>query len=165
MKSPGNFLVIDDETTKLLQILSKIHPYGNRTILKVLIKFYIKLCRYAKSRNLDSLVVLEDIIEQYLAKDYKGFELKKIQKLSQMVDDVEGSHVELKSGDDISELKNMIKNLQSSLRRGMIQSSDTDNFSPEEAAKLLKLEAGDGNQKRKDYRELRKQKTVKKIEF
>ena len=165
MKSPGNFLVIDEETTKLLQVLAKIHPYGNKIVLKIIIKFYIKLSKYAKKRDLDPLNVLEDIIEKYLAEDYRGFELRKIQKLSQLIEEAEGSKVDLKT-DEISELKMLIKEMQASLRRGFARKGQTSEiFSPEEAAKLLKLESEGKPKKRKDYRELRKHKTARKIEF
>lgn len=165
MKSPGNFLVIDQETTKLLQVLARIHPYGNRIILKIILKFYIRLAKHSRKKRLDPLNVLEGIIENYLASDYQGFELKKMKRLGDLIEEAESSQVPFKS-DEVAELKSLIKELRSSMSSvGMRRYPASEDFSPKEAAKLLKVEKKVTPKEREDYRQVRKKKRPRKIDF
>jgi len=165
MKSPGNFLVIDRETTQLFQILAKMHPYGNRTILKIILKFYIKLAKNARKKKQDPLDVLETVIEKHVGHEYEGFELKKIQRLNQWIEEAEGSQVPLKS-DEVSEMKSLIREMKTLVRGGAVRSEDgAELFAPKDAAKLLKIETDAKPAARKNYRELRNSKAAKKIDF
>lgn len=171
MKSPGNFLIIDPEMTKLLQILAKLHPYGNKRVLKVLLKFYIKIAKHAHTKNLDPLIVLEEIAETHLAGDYAGFELKKIKRIDDMMEDVEGSKVPLQpsyAANDMAELKTLIRELRTAARP-LPEGAGTqlpETFSPKEAAKLVKVRPSKSPKKSaQDYREIRKKTSPRKIVF
>lgn len=172
MKSPGNFLLVDQETTKLLQILAKIHPYGNKRVLRFMLRFYIKLAKFARSRKIEPLSLIEEIAETYLAGDYAGFELKKIKRIDTEMEEVEGANVpvELRSSkpfvsDDITELKTMIRELRTTVAGGLRAGQSPETFSPTESAKLLKVKPSKGERQAQDYRKVRKQKRPRKIIF
>ncbi|MFC1522388.1 hypothetical protein ACFL6Y_08250 [Elusimicrobiota bacterium] len=168
MKSPGNFLILDEETTKLLQILSKIHPHGNKRVLRILLKFYIKLAKHARSKNMEPLTLIEDISQKYLSKEYSGFELGRIKKIDDAIESVEGAAVSSDARDasgDMSELKALIREVRSTMaaRSGAPDTEDT--FSPKEAAKLVKVKGSGAQKKRQDYRQIRKQQRPRKIDL
>lgn len=166
MKSPGNFLIIDPETTKLLQILAKIHPYGNKVVLKIILKFYIKLAKHSRKKKLEPLTMLEGIIDKYLSEEYTGFELKKIERIDKLIEEAEGVKVPLESrgiSDDILELKTLIRELRSTIGSGLKIPPET--FSPKESAKLLKIQPKGPPKERGDYRQIRKKNRPRKINF
>ena len=67
---------------------------------------------------------------------------------------------------EISEIKSLLRDLQSSGYAGAPYARDIREFSPKDAAKLLDVDKTASSQKkRKSYRELRKESTLKKIEF
>ncbi len=166
MNSPGNFLIIDPETTKLLQILAKLHPHGNRRVLRILLKFYIRLAKHARGKNLDPLTLLQEMAETFTAKDYSGFELKEIERIDRMMDDVEGGGSGSgSSSSDLGELKTMIRELQRSNGPRSRPSEPLESFSPKEAAKLVKVKPSKKSKTAQDYRQLRKKSRPRKIDF
>ncbi len=157
MKSPGNFLILDDETTKLLQVLGKLHPHGSKRVLRIVLNFYVKLAKHARKNNTDPLGLLQDIAVKYLSGDLAAFELKKIKRLDSMMQEVEGSS-------DIVELKALIRDLRTTVHRRRDAPAQED-LSPKEAAKLVKLKRSSKPRSAQDYRKVRSKKRARKIDF
>lgn len=156
MIGPGNFLLIDKDTTKLLQILAKFHPYGNKTVLKIILKFYIKLAKKSRKKGLDPMNVLEGINEKYLTSDYQGFELKKIKKVSRLIDEADGIGSPSPSKEGLGELKGLMDELRNSIKNiAAHQSQKLEDFVPRESAKLTKVEKKEGSSKSDELDELR----------
>lgn len=166
MNSPGNFLILDPETTKLLQILAKLHPHGNRRVLRILLKFYIRLAKHARGKNLDPLTLLQEMAGTFTSKDFSDVELKEIERIDRMMDEVEGGKAAPgPSSGDLGELKRMIQEMQKSSAPRSRSAEPLESFSPKEAAKLVKIKPSQKTKDAKDYRKLRKQAQPRKIVF
>lgn len=162
----GNFLILDQETTNLLLMLAKIHPYGNKTVLKIILKLYIRLARYCRKKGTDPVEVLGNIVEKQLVQDFEGFQIKRIKWISDLIErseePVTGKEADIT--EDISELKTLVRRLQSS-----VEVSKTvpplESFRPKGPPKLMPLDQKPSPANRQDYRDLRNKKRPRKIEF
>lgn len=137
MKSPGNFLIIDDETSRLLQTLARFHPQGNKRVLVTLLNFYVKLAKKARSKGADPLAVLADIASG----DFSAVELKKIKRIES----------EMREGQDISP----------SAEKTPSKKASPPPPTPRREEKSVKFK---GSEKSKSSQDYRKQKDQKKFQ-
>lgn len=161
MESPGKFLLIDDETTKLLQVLAKIHPYGNKTVLKIILKFYLRLVKYARKKKVDPVTILIGILEREVSEEFVGLELEKVRKIDRLMEKAGAEELGVESAmiaGEIASLKAMLREMRGS---GEINPE----INPKEKAQLLKIDSNAKPKEKADYRQLRKKKRPRKIEL
>lgn len=163
----GNFLILDQETTNLLLMLAKIHPYGNKTVLKIILKLYIRLARYCRKKGTDPVEVLGNIVEKQLVQDFEGFQIKRIKWISDLIERAEEPMADGETRnivDDISELKTLVRRLQSSVEVSRTV-APLESFRPKGPLKIMPLDQKPSAADRKDYRDLRQKQRPRKIDF
>jgi len=163
------YLVMDAELKTFLEKFSQCHPEGSREVLKLVLKLYLKLVDKSRRKGGDPLLVFQNLVERIVTGKLYETTQDRIDHLDSLLEERQGApgdHESTILQKEISEIKGMLKDLQITGHAAAPYAHDLREFSPKDAAKLLVVDkTAPSQKKRKSYRELRKQRTPKKIEF
>jgi hypothetical protein len=163
------YLVMDNELRTLLDQFSQNHPEGAKEVLKLVLKLYLKLVDKSRRKGSDPLLIFQNLVERIVTGKLYETTQDRIDHLDSLLEERQTS-----TGDqentllhkEIQEIKNLVRDLKGSGYGGGPYAPDLREFSPKDSAKLLDVDkTASGQRKRKSYRELRKESTLKKIEF
>jgi len=163
------YLVMDAELMTLLKKFSQYHPEGAKDVLKLVLKLYLKLVDKSRRKGSDPLLVFQNLVERIVTGKLYETTQDRIDHIDSLLEGrqaVPGDRDSAFLHKEISEIKGMLRDLQSTGYAAASYGHGMREFSPKDAAKLLDVEKNVPSQKkRKSYRELRKQSAPKKIEF
>jgi len=165
------YLVMDAELMTLLEKFSQYHPEGAKEVLKLVLKLYLKLVDKSRRKGSDPLLVFQNLVERIVTGKLYETTQDRIDHIDSLLEErqaaaVPGDHANTVLQKEISEIKGILRDLQSTGYAAAPYAQDMREFSPKDAAKLLDVDKTEGiEKKRKSYRELRKQSAPKKIEF
>ena len=162
------YLVVDAELKSLLDKFSQCHPEGSKDVLKLVMKLYLKLVEKSRRKGSDPLLVFQNLVERIVSGKLYETTQDRIDHLDSLLEESHGAPEG--SGSDngtlrreMGEIKAMLRGLQVT---GQMPGHEMRDFSPKDAAKLLVVDkTAVSEKKRQNYRELRKQRTPKKLEF
>jgi len=163
------YLVMDAEMKALLEKFTRCHPEGSREVLKLVLRLYLKLVDKSRRKGGDPLLVFQNLVERIVAGKLYETTQDRIDHLDSLLEERQGMAGDQENAfvhKEISEIKSMLRDLQ--IRGHAAAPSDRalHELSPKDAAKLLVVDkTAPSQKKRKSYRELRKQRTPKKIKF
>ena len=150
-----------------MEKLGRIHPNDSKAVLKTLLKTYLYLQDSSKRKGADPLLVLQDLVERI----GKGQLYQTSQdKINHMDSLLEGQQPAAQSAPDeallkeIKEMKSYLREIKA-MRMPAAASRTMGNMTPSGTADLLTVEKGVTQKKRKNYRDLRKGSTNRKITF
>ena len=164
-----SYLLLDADLRTLLEEFSRCHPEGAKEVLKLVLKLYLKLVDKSRRKGSDPLLIFQNLVERIVTGKLYETTQDRIDHLDSLLEERQGApgdHESPALQKEISEIKSMLRDLQASGHATMPSIHDQREFSPKDAAKLLVVDkTAPSQKKRKNYRELRKQRTPKKIEF
>jgi hypothetical protein len=162
------YLVVDTELKSLLDKFSQCHPEGSKEVLKLVMKLYLKLVDKSRRKGADPLLVFQNLVERIVSGKLYETTQDRIDHLDSLLEDRQEAPADRDNNalrQEMNEIKGMLRNLQVA---GPVAAygHDLREFSPKDAAKLLVVDkTAPAEKKRQNYRDLRKQRTPKKIEF
>jgi hypothetical protein len=160
---------MDAELMTLLEKFSQYHPEGAKEVLKLVLKLYLKLVNKSRRKGSDPLLLFQNLVERIVTGRLYETTQDKIDHLDSLLEDRQaapGDHENTALRKEISEIKSMLRGLQNTGYAAPPYARDLREFSPKDAAKLLEVDkTAPSQKKRKSYRELRKERAPKKIEF
>lgn len=163
------YLVLDDELKMLLNQFSQNHPEGAREVLKLVLKLYLKLVDKSRRKGSDPLLIFQNLVERIVTGKLYETTQDRIDHLDSLLEERQAAAGVLENAGlqkEIQEIKSLLREIKGSGYGGAPHGRDLGEFSPKDSAKLLNVDKTDsGQKKRKSYRELRKESTLKKIEF
>ncbi len=163
------YLVMDAELMTLLEKFSQYHPEGAKEVLKLVLKLYLRLVNKSRRKGGDPLLIFQNLVERIVTGKLYETTQDRIDHLDSLLEERQaapGDHENTVLHKEISEIKGMLRALQSTGYAAAPYARDLREFSPKAAAKLLEVDkTAPSQKKRKSYRELRKEKAPKKIEF
>jgi hypothetical protein len=167
------YLVMDAELKTLLDKFSVCHPEGSKEVFKLVLKLYLKLVDKSRRKGADPLLVFQNLVERIVSGKLYETTQDRIDHLDSLLEDRQeaptSDHDNGALRQEMSEIKGLLRNLQMTGQSAAPASSyghDLREFSPKDAAKLLVVDkTAPSEKKRQNYRDLRKQRTPKKIEF
>jgi len=163
------YLVMDAELKALLEKFSQCHPEGSKEVLKLVLKLYLKLVDKSRRKGGDPLLVFQNLVERIVTGKLYETTQDRIDHLDSLLEERQsgpGDQENTALHKEISEIKSMLRDLQVTGHAAAPFAQELHALSPKDAAKLLVVDKTTPSQKkRKNYRELRKQRTPKKIEF
>ncbi|MBF0106441.1 MAG: hypothetical protein HQM16_14085 [Deltaproteobacteria bacterium] len=156
-----SYLVIDPELKQLFEKFIKHHPEGSKPVLKLVLKMYLKLMDKSKHSGTDPLLIFQNLVDRIVSGRLYETTKDKIDHLNSMLEDraVAGGGSEPLVSAETREIKSMIRD---QLVGGVTKKME--DFAPKDGAKLVKVGAV-GPEQRKNYRDVRKEKNQKKIDF
>jgi len=163
------YLVVDGELKSLLDKFSQYHPEGSKDVLKLVMKLYLKLVEKSRRRGSDPLLVFQNLIERIVSGKLYETTQDKIDHLDSLLEERHDGPVGADNGalrKEMAEIKALLHGIQFTGQMGTPAAHEMREFSPKDAAKLLVVDQGAATEKkRQNYRELRKQRAPKKMEF
>jgi len=174
-----SYLIIDAELKGLLERFAKYHHEGSKEVLKLVLKMYLKLLDKSKRKGNDPLLIFKNLVERTVSGKLYETTRDKIDHLDILLE----AEQEKMDGFEKTQLFKEIGEIKTLIRLRTVSSAkpllhefkaagypsvserQLKGFTPQDAAKLLEVENDTGPKKRKSYRELRKKKPPKKIEF
>ena len=163
------YLVMDAELRNLLERFSQCHREGAKEVLKLVLKLYLKLVDKSRRKGSDPLLIFQNLVERIVTGKLYETTQDRIDHLDSLLEERQttpGGIENAALNKEISEIKGLLRDLQSTGYAAAPYARDMREFSPKDAAKLLDVEKTASSQKkRKSYRELRKKSAPKKIEF
>ncbi|MBF0205502.1 MAG: hypothetical protein HQK53_01300 [Oligoflexia bacterium] len=178
------YLVVDQELKDLLGSFVKCHPEASKAVLKLILKMYMKLVQKSKRKGKDPLVAFQNLIETFITGRLYETTRDKIDYLDFLLEERNDKLNGIGESTiiaEIREIKSIIREIRnlpsSSATTGSIGSAATaaaaassvrnlDNFYPTDAAQLVELQADSTTtKKRKNFKELRREKSNKIIKF
>jgi hypothetical protein len=165
----ASYLVMDAELRALLEKFSQYHPEGAKEVLKLVLKLYLKLVDKGRRKGGDPLLIFQNLVERIVTGRLYETTQDRIDHLDSLLEDRQvapGDHENTVLRKEIGEIKSMLKGLQNTGYAAPPYVRDLREFSPKDAAKLLDVDKTAASQKkRKSYRDLRKERAPKKIDF
>jgi hypothetical protein len=163
------YLVMDAELRMLLERFSKCHPEGAKEVLKLVLKLYLKLVDKSRRKGSDPLLIFQNLVERIVKGKLYETTQDRIDHLDSLLEERQaapGDHENAVLHKEIGEIRGILRDLQSTGYAAAPYAHGMREFSPKDAAKLLDVDKTASSQKkRKSYRDLRKEKAPKKIEF
>ncbi|MEI6666949.1 MAG: hypothetical protein WCP29_02250 [Acidobacteriota bacterium] len=164
------YLVMDSELKTLLDKFSRCHPEGSKDVLKLVLKLYLKLVDKSRRKGADPLLVFQNLVERIVSGKLYETTQDRIDHLDSLLEERHAGPAVGENGSglrqEMSEIKAMLRGLQMTGGAGPNYGQEMREFSPKDAAKLLVIDKeAPSEKKRQNYRELRKQRTPKKMEF
>lgn len=163
------YLVMDAELMTLLEKFSRYHPEGAKEVLKLVLKLYLKLVDKSRRKGSDPLLIFQNLVERIVTGKLYETTQDRIDHMDSLLEERQaapGDHEHTVLHKEISEIKGMLRDLQSTGYAAVPYAHDMREFSPKDAAKLLDVDKTASSQKkRKNYRNLRKESAPKKIKF
>jgi hypothetical protein len=163
------YLVMDAELRALLDKFSQCHPEGAKEVLKLVLKLYLKLVDKSRRKGSDPLLIFQNLVERIVTGKLYETTQDRIDHLDSLLEERQTVTVDTENiglHQEINDIKTLLRDLKGSGYGGSPTIHDIREFSPKDSAKLLNVDkTASGQKKRKSYRELRKESTLKKIEF
>jgi hypothetical protein len=163
------YLVMDTELMTLLEKFSQNHPEGAKEVLKLVLKLYLKLVDKSRRKGSDPLLIFQNLVERIVTGKLYETTQDRIDHLDSLLEERQaapGDHENAVLHKEIGEIKGMLRDLRGTGYAGAPYGRDIQEFSPKDAAKLLDVDKTASSQKkRKSYRDLRKERVPKKIDF
>ena len=163
------YLVMDAELRTLLEKFSQNHPEGAKEVLKLVLKLYLKLVDKSRRKGSDPLLIFQNLVERIVTGKLYETTQDRIDHLDSLLEERQaapGDRENTALHREISEIRAMLRDLQSRGHGAAPYAGDLREFSPKDAARLLDVDKTASSQKkRKNYRELRKESGPKKIKF
>jgi len=164
-----SYLVMDAELRTLLEKFSQYHPEAAKEVLKLVLKLYLKLVDKSRRKGSDPLLIFQNLVERIVTGKLYETTQDRIDHMDSLLEERQaapGDHGNTALHQEISEIRGMLRDLQSKGYAAAPYARDIREFSPKDAAKLLDVDKTASSQKkRKNYRELRKVSGPKKIKF
>ncbi|MBL6988739.1 MAG: hypothetical protein ISR65_03140 [Bacteriovoracaceae bacterium] len=174
-----SYLVMDNELKTLVRDFSKGYPYGAKGGLKIVLKYYMKFHKKCRRKGEDPIVAFEKLVSQYVSGtpygesgDLNSILNEKIRSLDTILE--ADRKVQVKGIDDgsildaIREVKSIVQGMGSGGGGGYgnAMPRKLKDFNPSNPAELLRLDRNASvPRERQNYRDLRKKKGQKKVEF
>jgi hypothetical protein len=163
------YLVVDAELKTLLDKFSLCHPEGSKEVMKLVLKLYLKLVEKSRRKGADPLLVFQNLVERIVSGKLYETTQDRIDHLDSLLEDRQEAPSDHDNGalrQEMNEIKGLLRNLQMTGQAAAPYGHELREFSPKDAAKLLVVDKTvPTEKKRQNYRDLRKQRTPKKIEF
>jgi hypothetical protein len=163
------YLVVDDELKTLLDKFSQCHAEGSKDVLKLVLKLYLKLVEKSRRKGADPLLVFQNLVERIVSGKLYETTQDRIDHLDSLLEDRHEAPGGGENGGlrkEMGEIKAMLRGLQAGGMTAAPGAHEMRDFSPKDAAKLLVVDKTAATEKkRQSYRELRKQREPKKMEF
>ena len=162
-----SYLIIDAELKALLERFAKYHHEGSKEVLKLVLKTYLKLLDKSKRKGRDPLLIFKNLVERTVSGKLYETTQDKIDHLDILLEagqEKPGGFENTQLLKELGEIKTFIREFKAA-GYPSVSERQLKGFTPEDAAKLLHVEKDTGPKKRKSYRELRKERPPKKIEF
>ncbi|MEI6127420.1 MAG: hypothetical protein WCQ99_12810 [Pseudomonadota bacterium] len=163
----ASYLVIDSELKVLLEKFSQYHQEGSKEVLKLVLKMYLKLVDKSRRKGRDPFLIFQNLVERIVTGKLYETTQDKIDHLDSLLDETQpqGPTDNARMYKEIDDIKSMLSEFRTS-GYAMPPLRDMKEFSPKDAAKLLDVDTEAVTQKkRQSYRDLRKAKAPRKIEF
>jgi hypothetical protein len=164
-----SYLVMDSELRTLLEKFSQYHPEGAKEVLKLVLKLYLKLVQKSRRQGSDPLLIFQNLVERIVTGKLYETTQDRINHLDSLLEEQQTAPVGFENGAlprELQEIKSLLRDLQTAGYGAATAAQALREFSPKDAAKLLEVDKTAGSQKkRKNYRELRKDRSPKKIDF
>ena len=164
----ASYLVIDPELKVLLEKFSQYHQEGSKDVLKLVLKMYLKLVDKSRRKGRDPFLIFQNMVERIVTGKLYETTQDKIDHLDSLLEErlpAQGASDNARMYKEIDEIKSMLSDFRVS-GYATPHLRDMKEFSPKDAAKLLDVDTDAvSHKKRQSYRDLRKAKAPRKIEF